>query len=50
MGFLKSAIKTGLAMKALDLARREASKPENQRRAKEMVNRLTNRGTSRAPH
>jgi hypothetical protein len=36
-GFLGKAIKSGLAMKAANILIREAQKPENQRKAKEMV-------------
>lgn len=43
MGLLKGAFKAGLAMKALDIARREAAKPENQRKAKELLNRMSQR-------
>lgn len=39
MGIIKSALKTGIAVKAVDLARREMRKPENQRRAKELLAR-----------
>jgi hypothetical protein len=46
MGFLKSAIKTGITLKVLDLARREASKPENQRKAKEMLGKISGRGSA----
>jgi hypothetical protein len=34
MGILKSAMKTGLAVKAAQVAKREMSKPENQAKAK----------------
>ena len=47
MGFLKGAIRTGIAMKALDMARRQASKPENQRKAKELFAKVSNRGSKR---
>ena len=43
MGFLGKAAKAGLAAKAIQIARREASKPENQRKAKELVQRLADR-------
>ncbi len=39
MGIIKSALKTGIAVKAVDLARREMRKPENQRKAKELMAR-----------
>jgi hypothetical protein len=47
MGLFKGALKTGLLLKALEIARREASKPENQRKAKEWLSKVTNRGGSR---
>lgn len=37
MGVIKSALKTGIAVKAFDLARREMRKPENQRKAKALL-------------
>lgn len=43
MGFLSKAIKSGVALKAVDVVRREAAKPENQRKAKEFVQKLSNR-------
>jgi len=47
MGLLKGALRTGAAMKALDIARREARKPENQRKAKELFAKVSNRGGAR---
>ncbi|WP_166435901.1 hypothetical protein [Cellulomonas shaoxiangyii] len=47
MGYLGKAMKSGLAIKAAQIARREMSKPENQRKAKELVSRLRNRGGAR---
>ena len=43
MGFLRNALKSGVALKAVDIARREASKPENQRKAREFADKLRNR-------
>ncbi len=40
MGMLKSALKAGVAVKLVEVARREAAKPENQRKAKELVARV----------
>lgn len=37
MKLVRGALKTGIAMKAFDIARREMRKPENQRKAKEML-------------
>ena len=45
MGMLKSALKTGIAVKFVDVVRREAAKPENQRKAREMVDRLRHEAT-----
>ncbi|PYF98439.1 hypothetical protein SAMN05216184_11196 [Georgenia satyanarayanai] len=42
MGFLRKAIRGGIAMKALQIVQREAGKPENQRKAKEMVAKVRN--------
>ncbi len=46
MGFLGKAIKSGIALKAANIARREMAKPENQRKAKELLGRVTRRGGS----
>jgi hypothetical protein len=35
MGFLRKAIKTGIAVKVIEVAKRELAKPENQRKLKE---------------
>ena len=43
MGFLGKAIKSGVALKAAKIIQREASKPENQRKAKELLGRVTSR-------
>ncbi|MGI8532409.1 MAG: hypothetical protein ACR2KN_05340 [Geodermatophilaceae bacterium] len=39
MGIIKSALKTGIAVKAVDLARREMRKPENQRKVRALMAR-----------
>lgn len=39
MGFLKSTIKAGLLVKAIDLARR----PENQAKVKQLIGKARNR-------
>lgn len=44
MSILKSALRTGVAMKAFDLVRREAAKPANQAKAKALLAKATNRG------
>jgi hypothetical protein len=46
MGIFKGVIKTAIAVKAVDFIRREASKPENQRKAKEMVGKVSSRVNS----
>jgi hypothetical protein len=40
MGFLKKALRSGIAAKAAQIAIREAKKPENQRKARELVQKL----------
>jgi hypothetical protein len=46
MGFLGKAMKSGLALQAVRLAQREMSKPQNQRKAKELLGKVTKRGGS----
>ncbi|WP_454051057.1 hypothetical protein [Cellulomonas sp. Marseille-Q8402] len=48
MGFLRNAMKSGLALQAMRIARREMAKPENQRRAKQLLHKVTSRGGSTA--
>lgn len=43
MAFLRNALRSGLALKAVQVAKREASKPENQRKAREFAQKLRNR-------
>lgn len=43
MAFLRTALRSGLALKAAQVVRREMSKPENQRKAKELLARATRR-------
>lgn len=51
MSILRTALKGAVAAKALQIAKREAAKPENQPRAKELLARLTERGRGRPrPH
>jgi hypothetical protein len=47
MSFIKSAIRAGVAIKVAQVAKRELSKPENQRKISEAVRKL--QGTLRAP-
>ncbi len=49
MGFLSKALKTGVAAKAIDIARREAAKPENQRKARELFAKATSRNGKARP-
>ncbi|UNX53900.1 hypothetical protein MF406_13090 [Georgenia sp. TF02-10] len=49
MGFIKNALKSGVALKGVQILRREAAKPENQRKARELANKLRQRGGKR-PH
>lgn len=44
MSKLSALLKSGIAIKAMQIAKREASKPENQRKAKEMLDKARNRG------
>lgn len=43
MGLIGGAIKSGLALKVGRMIQREAQKPENQRKAKEMLQKVRNR-------
>ena len=43
MRLIRGALKGALAAKAIQIARREAAKPENQRRAKELLAKVRNR-------
>ncbi len=45
MGMIKSALKTGVAVKIVDVVRREAAKPENQRKIREFIDRARNEAT-----
>ena len=48
MGMIKSALKAGVVVKIVDVVRREAAKPENQQKAREMVSKISSRtGKSR---
>ncbi|MEE2034355.1 hypothetical protein [Rhodococcus chondri] len=48
MGMLNKVIKSGVAIKAVQVIKREAAKPENQRKAQELVTKL--RQQRRRPH
>ncbi|MFN3601246.1 MAG: hypothetical protein ACK4UY_07660 [Dietzia sp.] len=43
MAFLRNALRTGIALKAAEVVKREASKPENQRKAREFADKVRNR-------
>ncbi|GGC04009.1 hypothetical protein [Cellulomonas carbonis] len=49
MGFFGKAIKSGIAVKALKVAQREMSKPQNQRKARELLQRVSRRGGQGRP-
>lgn len=44
MRLIRGALKGALAAKAVQVVRREAAKPENQRKAREFVQKLRTRG------
>jgi hypothetical protein len=44
MGFIRNAIKSGIAIKAVNIIQREAAKPENQRKARAFVQKLRTKG------
>ena len=46
MRLIRGALKGALAAKAIQIVRREAAKPENQRRAKELLAKVRNRGSA----
>src|SRR3954452_11553960 len=43
MGFIKTAVKGAVVAKLMQIAQRELSKPENQRKAKEMFQKMQQR-------
>ncbi|MBA3799001.1 MAG: hypothetical protein H0X18_07900 [Geodermatophilaceae bacterium] len=45
MGMIKSALKAGIVVKVVDVVRREAAKPENQRKIREFVDRARREAT-----
>ena len=49
MGMLRGAMKAGIAMKAMEIARREASKPANQQKARELFAKVNNRRSRPRP-
>jgi hypothetical protein len=51
MGLFKGAAKAGIAAKAIEIVRREAAKPQNRAKARELVAKLQDRGRgTRRPH
>ncbi len=47
MSFFSKALKSGLVLKAFEIVKREAAKPENQRKARELLMKAKNRNTRR---
>jgi len=47
MGMLSKFIKSGVAIKAIQIIKREAAKPENQRKAKEFATKFRQQRRSR---
>lgn len=45
MGILRSALKTGIVVKVLDVVRREAAKPQNQEKARQLLDRASRRAS-----
>ena len=51
MGLFKGAAKAGITAKAIEIVRREAAKPENRAKARELVAKLQDRRRgARRPH
>ncbi len=44
MKLFRGALKSAIALKAFEVVRREAAKPQNQAKAREMLAKVTNRG------
>lgn len=49
MGMFRKLVRTGAAAGLLNMAMREARKPENQRRAKELFEQVRSRSAARRP-
>jgi hypothetical protein len=49
MGIFKGAMKAGIAAKAIQVIRREAAKPQNQAKARELVRKMQERRSSSRP-
>jgi hypothetical protein len=47
MGALRGALRTGIALKAFEMLRREAAKPENQEKAKVLARKVAERVNQR---
>ena len=43
MGFMKKAVTAAVVAKGIQILRREAAKPENQRKARELLEKVTKR-------
>ncbi|MGI8614267.1 MAG: hypothetical protein ACR2KL_10070 [Nocardioidaceae bacterium] len=50
MGVLSGILKAGVVTKAVQVARREASKPENQAKAKELFTKIASRRKGTSTH
>ncbi len=51
MGLFKGAAKAGIAAKVIDVVRREAAKPQNREKARELARKVRARGrTGRRPN
>lgn len=50
MGMIRGAIKTGLAMKLVQVAKREMSKPENQAKARDAFAKFQQSRKTRKTH
>jgi hypothetical protein len=49
MGIFRGAAKAAIAAKVIDVVRREAAKPENQRKIKELITKAQSRRSTRRP-
>jgi hypothetical protein len=46
MKLMRGALKSAIAMKAFEIVKREAAKPQNQQKAKDLLAKVANRGGS----
>jgi len=47
MSFIRGAMKSAIALKAFEIVRREAAKPANQQKAKNLLTKMASRGQTR---